>query len=54
MTTALRYIIAGAVSASLVAMFDPPWYLTLIAFWAGVLIGFVMSLIVHIWDTTHE
>ena len=54
MTEAMRYIIVGVISASVVAMFNPPWYLTLIAFWCGVLIGFVMSLIIHAWDRIQQ
>lgn len=54
MTQALRYIILGATCASLVAAFSPPWYLTLIAFWGGVMLGFAYSLIVFAWDKVHE
>lgn len=55
MTTALRYITIGALcAASLVAAFSPPWYLTLIAFWGGMMLGFAYSLIVFAWDKVHD
>lgn len=54
MTDLLRDITIGALCASVVAMWNPPWYLTLIAFWAGVFVGMAGSLIVHLWDRAQE
>lgn len=54
MTQALRYILFGALCASVVALVQPAWYVTLIAFWAGVFVGMAGSLIVHLWDRVQE
>jgi uncharacterized membrane protein YjjP (DUF1212 family) len=50
MTTALRYIIVGLVCASISALFQPAWYVTVIAFYAGIALGFVGSLAVGVFD----
>lgn len=54
MTDFLRYAVTGALCASVVALFQPAWYVTLIAFWAGVFVGMAGSLIVHLWDRAQE
>jgi ABC-type uncharacterized transport system permease subunit len=47
MILALRYLIFGALVASVVSLWNPPWYVMVIAFWAGSVVGLVSGLMVH-------
>ena len=44
MTTALRYIIFGAIVATIVSLWSPAWWVILIAFWLGTLCGLLVTL----------
>ena len=47
MHTALRYTLFGALVASVVSLWNPPWYVMVIAFWCGSVVGLVSGLMVH-------
>ena len=47
MHTALRYLIFGALVASVVSLWNPPWWVMVIAFWAGSVVGLVTGFLVH-------
>ena len=43
MTLALRYIIFGALVATIVSLFNPAWWVVLIAFWlAGCFVAWCL------------
>ena len=44
MTTALQYALFGFVCAMLAWAFTPPWYVIIIAFCAGTVLGLVLGL----------
>ena len=46
MHTALRYLIFGALVASVVSLWSPPWWIMVIAFWAGSVLGLVTRFLV--------
>ena len=50
MTAALRYILIGTLCASITALWQPAWYVTLIAFWAGMCFGLLISLSAAVFD----
>ena len=50
MTTALRYALFGALVASIVSLWSPPWWVMVIAFWAGSVLGLVTGFLVHSLD----
>ena len=50
MTQAMRYAMFGAVCATITALFQPAWYVTIIAFWLGTFLGLVGSLAVSLFD----
>ena len=50
MHTALRYCIFGALVASVVSLWNPPWYVMVIAFWAGSVLGLVTGFLVQLAD----
>ena len=50
MHTALRYLLLGALVASVVSLWSPPWYVMVIAFWAGSVLGLVSGFAVFLAD----
>jgi len=50
MTQALRYIILGTLCASITALWQPAWYVTLIAFWLGMCLGLAITLSAAFFD----
>ena len=50
MHTALRYLLLGALVASVVSLWSPPWYVMVIAFWCGRVVGLVTGFAVFLAD----
>ena len=44
MTLALRYILLGALVATVVSLWNPAWWVVLIAFWIGTVCGLFVTL----------
>ena len=50
MHTALRYLLFGALVASVVSLWNPPWYVMVVVFWAGRVLGLVTGFAVFLAD----
>lgn len=50
MTKLAIYALLGILTASITAAFEPAWWVTLLAFWAGACLGLLIALSAAVFD----